>query len=600
MSYTKTFLCHYQCNFVRKLSQIKEYFDQVVLGLKNLHYFRAGSTPRLLKAFSGLEKKLILLAIVALIVSGAFLISRAYVTATDVVPDFGGRHTEGLAGQPRFLNPALSPANNVDEDISRVIYSGLLRFNKNQQLEADLAKDLPQLSADQKQYTFRLRDDITWHDGQKFTADDIIFTIKLIQDQSFGSPVRLNWNKVEVSKIDDYTVVFSLNEPSAPFVTNFIQGIMPRHIWENVDPENFSLAKFNLQPVGTGPFQASNISKSEDGEIRSIVLEAYENYHLGRPYLDELEFKFYETYDDIIASYHSRNIMGLGYIPFDKKIYIEKTSRININYVNLPQYQALFFNKNQSPVLKDKNVRHALAQSINRQEIIDELFFGFAQSAHGPIPPGYNGYNPGVTEAHIYNVENARTLLAESEFGAVEGSDVLKKGDIELEFTITTNNFPLNIQVAELLKKQWEEIGFRINLEILTIGELEQNRLRPREYQALLFSENIGADPDPFAFWHSSQRQNPGLNLAVFADAEVDALLEEARENADPEYRDARYKRFQEIIVEDVPAIFITNSLFIYGLNNKIKGFDVTNITEQSQRFLDVHKWHIETKRAVK
>jgi len=316
-------------------------------------------------------------------------------------------------------------------------------------------------------------------------------------------------------------------------------------------------------------------------------LKAFEKYHLGRPYLDELEFKFYETYDDVIASYHSRNIMGLGYIPFDKKVYIEKTSKIKINYLNLPQYQALFFNKNQSDVLKDKNVRYALAQSINRQEIIDKIFFGFAQSSHGPIPPGYNGYNPGVTEAHLYNIENAKALLASSEFKAVEGSNVLKKGEVELEFTITTNNFPLNIQVVELLKEQWGKIGFRVNLEILTIGELEQNRLRPREYQALLFSENIGADPDPFAFWHSSQRQNPGLNLAVFA-------------NADPEYRDLRYKRFQEIIVEDVPAVFITNSLFIYGLNEKIKGFDAVNITEQSQRFLDVHKWYVETKRAVK
>jgi len=585
---------------VEKLSQIKEYIEQAVLGARNLHHFKAGSTPSLLKTFSNLEKKLLLLAITALILSGAFLISQTYLGATDKVPDFGGRHTEGLVGQPRFLNPALSPANNVDEDISRAIYSGLLRFNKDQQLEPDLAKELPQLSADQRQYTFSLREDITWHDGQKFTADDVIFTIKMIQDPGFGSPIRLSWNKVEVSKIDDYTVVFTLDESSSPFVTNFIQGIMPKHIWETVEPEKFALSKFNLQPIGTGPFQVSNISKSEDGEIHSIILKAFEKYHLGRPYLDELEFKFYETYDDVIASYHSRNIMGLGYIPFDKKVYIEKTSKIKINYLNLPQYQALFFNKNQSDVLKDKNVRYALAQSINRQEIIDKIFFGFAQSSHGPIPPGYNGYNPGVTEAHLYNIENAKALLASSEFKAVEGSNVLKKGEVELEFTITTNNFPLNIQVVELLKEQWGKIGFRVNLEILTIGELEQNRLRPREYQALLFSENIGADPDPFAFWHSSQRQNPGLNLAVFANAEVDTLLEEARKNADPEYRDLRYKRFQEIIVEDVPAVFITNSLFIYGLNEKIKGFDAVNITEQSQRFLDVHKWYVETKRAVK
>jgi len=341
-------------------------------------------------------------------------------------------------------------------------------------------------------------------------------------------------------------------------------------------------------------------STSPFRKVLSLTLTAFDDYKDGRPYLDEIEFVFFETLDDVIAAYHSREVMGLGYIPFEKRSYIEKSSRINLHYLNLPQYLALFLNKNRSPVLRDKNVVYALAQSLNRKEIIDKIYFGFAQPAYGPIPPGYIGYNPGVMKAHLYNLENARTLLATSEFGAVEGSDTLRKGEVDLEFTITTNNFPLNVQIAELLKKQWEEIGFRINLEILTIGELEQNHLRPREYQSLLFSENIGADPDPFAFWHSSQRQDPGLNLAVFANSEADTLLEDARLNADPAFRDPRYKRFQEILVDEVPAIFITNSVFVYGVNDKLKGLDLENITDQSQRFLDVHKWHIETKRAVK
>ncbi|PIR97409.1 MAG: hypothetical protein COT91_01540 [Candidatus Doudnabacteria bacterium CG10_big_fil_rev_8_21_14_0_10_41_10] len=585
---------------MNRFESIKEYFRQVSLGARNVHFFRAGSVPKLTKTFTSLEKKILVVAITALVVTSAFLISQSYVSVTEVVPDFGGKYVEGLVGQPRFINPTLSPANKVDQDISRIVFSGLIKFNADQQLVPDLAAEMPQISEDQKQYIIKLREDIVWHDGQQFTADDVLFTIKLIQDPQYQSPTRLNWNKVEVQKIDNFSIVIILKEPSAPFLTNLTQGILPKHIWESVEPANFALTKFNLQPVGTGPFVVTNIAKSDEGEIRSITLSSFENYKDGKPYLDEIVFKFYETYDDAIAAYHGRDIMGLGFIPFDKKNYVEKSSRINLHYLNLPQYQALFFNKSKSPVLNDKNVRYALAQSIDREEIINAIYFGKAQSSRGPIPPGYIGYNPGVEESHLYNIENAKALLSASEFIKVDGTKVLKKGDVDLEFTLTTNNFPPNVAVAELLKKQWEKIGFQINLEVLTIGELEQDKLRPREYQSLLFIENVGADPDPFPFWHSTQRQDPGLNLAIFGSREADALLEEARTNADPAYRDQRYKRFQEILVDDMPAIFVANSLFIYGINDKIQGVELNNIVNQSERFLDIDKWYLNTKRAIK
>lgn len=570
------------------------------MGARNIHFFRAGTLPKLIKSFSDLEKKILLVSITALVVSGAFLISQSYERVTEKVPDYGGKYVEGLIGQPRYINPLLSPANKVDQDISRVVFSGLLKFDSNQQLVPDLASEMPQLTEDQKQYLIKLKENIFWHDGEPFTADDVVYTIKILQDQQYQSPLRLNWNKIEVQKTDDHTIVLSLKEPSAPFLANLTQGILPKHIWENIDPANFSLSQFNLQPIGTGPFMVTELNKSKDGEIKSILLSKNKNYHRDRPYLDEIEFKFYETCDDAIAAYHGRDIMGLSYIPFDQKTYVEKSSRINLYYLNLPQYQALFFNKSQSPVLNDKNVRYALAQSIDRREIIEAIYFGHAQEARGPIPQGYIGYNSGLEQAHIYNPDNAKTLLAASGFAPVEGSPTLRKGDIDLEFTISTNNYPLNVEVAELLKKQWEKIGFRINLEFLTIGEFEQNRLRPREYQSLLFSENIGADPDPFPFWHSTQRQDPGLNLAIFANREADTLLEEARVNTDSDYRNIRYQRFQEILVEEMPAVFIVNSLFVFGVNEKIRGIELNNIVDQSERFLDIDKWYINTKRAIK
>ncbi|MBI4054061.1 MAG: peptide ABC transporter substrate-binding protein [Candidatus Doudnabacteria bacterium] len=585
---------------MRQAEKILDYAKLVVLGIKNLQFFHIGSLPKLFHRASLPEKRIFIGAVAMLVASVVYLIIGSFRQATVAVADFGGKYTEGLVGQPRFINPALAIANDVDLDISRVVFSGLYKFNAQQELVPDLAKSLPAISPDQKQYTIELRTDATWHDGQPFDADDVIFTTQLIQNPLYQSPLRFNWNRVEVNKLDEHKILVSLKEPSAPFVSNLTQGILPKHIWERVEPGNFVLSKFNLQPIGTGPFVVKHLKKSDEGAIVSLTLAAFEQYAPQRPYLNELEFKFFESYDDLISAYHSKDVTGLGYVPFDKKIYLEKSSRINLYYLSLPRYQALFLNRQASPVLADKNVRAALAQSLNRQEIINEVYLGFARPAYGPVPPGYLGYNSGVEQAHRFNLTNAKNLLAQSGFAPVEGSAVLKKGTVDLAFTVTTDNFPLNVKTAELLKKQWEKIGFQINLQILTLGELQQDRIANREYESLLFSENVGADPDPYPFWHSSQRTDPGLNLSSFASKEADALITEARTNADPAYRAARYLRFQELIVDDVPAIFIANSLFVYGVDTKIMGIALQNIVDQSQRFLNVEQWYLKTKRQLK
>jgi peptide/nickel transport system substrate-binding protein len=577
--------------------RIKEFFQQLWLGIRNVHFFRMSTFPRLIRALSKTEKRLLVISLLALILGSAFLIEQTYYNGTKLAPGYGGRYTEGIVGQPRYINPALSATNAADRDLTRVVFSGLLKFDADQKLVPDLAESLPEISADQKQYTLKLRQNVTWHDGQRFTADDVIFTVHLIQNQAFQSPVRLNWNKVEIQKTDDYTVVISLKEPFAPFVANLTQGILPKHIWENIDAKNFTLAKYNLQAIGTGPFQVKDIKKSDNGEVQSVRLTAFKNYYFGRPYLDELEFKFYTNYDELIAAYHSKDILGLGYVPFDKKLYVEKSSRINLYYLNLPQYQALFLNRGKSQVLSDKNVRAALAESLNRDEVIKEVYLGYAQPAFGPIPPGYLGYNAKIEQVHTYNLDNAKKLLDQAGFKPQEGSSVLKKGTVNLEFTITTNNFPLNVRTAEILKRQWEAVGFKVNVQDLTIGELEQNYLRPREYESLLYSENIGADPDLYAFWHSSQKADPGLNFAMFGGTESDRLILEARASSDPNYRAPRYSRIQDLIADDIPALFVANSQFVYGVSNKVNGINLKNLVNQSERFLDINQWYINTRR---
>jgi len=585
---------------VNRLEEIKEYLSTAVVGIRNIHFFRMGILPRLLAALSEFEKKLLLAAIAALLVSGSFLVTASYLNGTIEKPNYGGSYTEGLVGQPRYINPALTAGGDVDSDITRIIYSGLLRFDSSQTLVTDLAEQMPEISADQKQYTIKLREGLVWHDGVPITADDVVFTIRVIQNAAYQSPLRFVWAKVDVRKSDDRTIVFTLKEPSAPFLPNLTQGILPKHIWESIEPVKVPLSKYNLQPIGSGPFMLKTLRQSEDGEILSLTLTAFDRYAGGRPYLDQVELKFYSTYDDLISAYHSKDIQGLGYVPFDKKIYVEKSSQINLYNVNLPQYQALFLNRAKAPILSERAVRQALAESVNRDQIVSEAYLEAAQPSYGPIPPGYLGYNGAIQHAYLYDIEAAKKLLDDAGYKLAEGSTTRQKNGQALEFTIVTNNSPLNVKSAQLLKEQWEAIGFKINLNILTIGELEQNFLQPREYETLLSTENVGADPDPYAFWHSSQRANPGLNLAGFASREADQLILEARSNSDPSYRQSRYQRFQELVSADIPAVFMVNSLFVYGVSTKIHGIELRNIVNPSERFLDISRWYTKTKRVFK
>lgn len=580
--------------------KIKEYAAGVGMGVRNFHFFRMSLFPRLLRSLSARERRVIAGALAVFLIASSLSVYITYYQATIRTASYGGGYIEGIVGQPRFINPILASANTVDSDIARIVFSGLYRLDSQERLTPELAAALPEISSDQKQYTVRLRDSAVWHDGTKVTADDVVFTIKLIQNPSYQSPLRLTWAKVDVHKTDDQTVVFTLKEASAPFAANLTQGLLPKHIWESVEPIKFSLSKYNTQPIGSGPYELRDINRSDDGEYRSIKFAAFGDYIHGRPYIDEVEMKFYLTYNDLINAYHSRAIQGLGYVPFDKKIYVEKSSGINLYRFSLPQYLALFFNRAKSPVLADKSVRTALARSVDRNQIIKEVYMDAATPAYGPIPPGYTGFSSSLEGMLPYDAAAAAELLDTAGWIMPPGSDTRAKGKQNLEFTIVTSNFPLNIKTAELLQQQWKKVGVKIDLQILAIGELEQNYLRPREYEALLFSENIGADPDPFSFWHSSQRADPGLNLSLFSSKDADQLILEGRSNNDPAYRSQRYQKLQELLVSDVPAVFIADAQYVYAITSKVHGISEHMIADQSERFSDIASWYVKTKRIKK
>lgn len=516
-------------------------------------------------------------------------------------PKAGGSYTEGLVGVPQHINPLLAPANDVDADLSRIVYAGLLKFDPAVNLVTDLAEALPQISADGKEYTIKLKDKLYWQDGVELKADDVVFTYRLIQNPDIQSPLRLSWNKVEIQKLDDRTVKLTTRDSSAAFIANLTTGILPKHVWEVITPETFALSKYNLAPVGAGPYRVAEIKRGRDGEVRQIALKPHDRYHGDEQYLKTLTFKFYPTADGLIDAYHSREIQGLGFVPFDQSLFISPKPKLRQMLLPLPQYQAVFINRAKNPApLEDARVRLALAKSVDKKKIISDIFGNQSQEAYGPILPGHLGYHEQIPGApmNIYDPEAAKNLLAEAGWIPDPATGFRKdKLDRTITLSLATNNFPPNVRVAEALKQMWEETGIKIILNIETVGDLEEKFIRPRNYELLLFSENVGADPDPYPFWHTSQLRDPGLNLSTFSNKTADSLLMEARSNLPAAERAERYRKFQEIFVGDIPAIFITRSVFVYNLPSNVKGAELNTVITPAERFADINKWYIETKK---
>lgn len=520
------------------------------------------------------------------------------------IPEIGGSYTEGLVGQPRHINPVLAPANDIDMDLSRIIFAGLLKFDQNLNLVPDLAENLPEIGNNGKEYLIKLKDNIFWQDGAKLTADDIVFTFQTIQKPEIQSPLRFSWNKVEIEKLDDRTVKITTRESSAPFISNLTVGLLPKHIWETVALESFALSKFNLEPVGAGPFQISEIKRGRNGEIRTINFKPYKHYHSEGPYLKNLTFKFYDSTSELIDAYHARDIQGLGYIPYDQNLFIEPKPKLRQIMLPLPQYQAVFINRAKNPApLEDLRVRLALSKSLDKKKIIAEFFGGQASEATGPLLPGYLGYSDKIATAdmNVFDRERAKSLLLESGWVMDPATNFRKDklGRI-LSLQLATNNFLPNVRVAEALKQMWESIGVQVILNIESVADLEEKYIRPRNYELLLFSENIGPDPDPYPFWHSSALRDPGLNLSTFSNKTADKLLVEARTNISKEERASKYQQFQEIFSNDVPTIFITRSVFVYNLPSTIQGVNLNTVVTPSERFANINKWYLETKKVKK
>ena len=516
------------------------------------------------------------------------------------VPLQGGSITEGIVGTPRFINPVLA-FSDADQDLVSLIYSGLMRKNSDGTLTPDLAEKY-EISKDGLTYTFTLKNEIYFHDEKPVGADDVVFTINKIKDPIIKSPKRGNWDGVSVEKIDEKTVKFTLKQSYASFLENITLGIMPASLWEASPIE---LNDANTKPIGSGPYKVVKVNKQSGGLIDYYELTSFEKFNLGQPYIEKIILRFYPNENDQISALENGEVDQISSItPSNAQILKEKNYRVKS--LTLPRVFGLFLNQNQNQIFTDKNIITAIDLAINKDDIIRDVLLGYGVAIDNPIPPNminYQKLNKGNNISHEEKIKKAQDILSKDGWkkgvnGFLEKTTTdkkKKKTTTYLEFSISTGNAPELVKSAELIKQDLKTIGMKVDVKTFEIGNLNQGVIRPRKYDALLFGQIINHESDLFAFWHSSQRKDPGLNVAMYTNAKVDKILEDAFITIDEKSRIKKYAQFEDEIKKDMPAVFLYSPNFIYIVSKNIQRFSIDHITRPGDRFLNSYLWYIKT-----
>lgn len=484
-------------------------------------------------------------------------------------PAFGGTLREGIVGSPRFMNPLLAQSD-ADRDLVSLLYADLLRHDGEGKPQPALAEKY-EISPDGLEYTVTLKDKLYWSDGKKLSADDIIFTVGLAKNPLVQSARRANWEGVEVEKIDDSAVRFRLSKAYAPFLENLTLGILPKHIWEKIPASQISLAETNTNPVGAGPYKIKSIDRDARGSIASATLTANKYFALGKPHIKTVFLKFYPDEDSALRGLESGVVDAFGAV--SPKNISKLGNRVKVEEISLERVIAVFLNQGAKKEFASADIRKALNAAADKKALLDKALGGHGKMIDGPIPE--------EAENALYDPETAKSIV--------------EKSKTEIGFTLTTAKTAELLEVAEILKSMWEEVGFKVDIKSFPIGDLEQSVIGPRRYDAFLYGEElIGKNPDPFAFWHSSQRNHPGYNIALYANSRVDKLLENVRTEQDEEKRAELYKNIQREIKRDQPAVFLFSPSYLYAIPRDLGGADIKSVNTGSDRFDTVHNWYLE------
>lgn len=566
-----------------------------LLRSRSLHVFIA-KAEGLLKTFSPGDR-LVLYGLATLLAGSVLVLLGGLNAMVSVeVPSRGGSVHEGIVGTPRFANPVLA-VSGPDQDMTNLVYSGLMRATSDGAFVPDLAETY-EISEDGTTYTFTLRDDVRFHDGSRVTPEDVLFTVALAQNPDVKSPRRADWEGVTVSSPDPKTVVFTLPHAYAPFLENATVGILPKLLWSSVAPADIPFSPLNTHPVGSGPYRITDIATDASGAATYVELSAFRGFALGAPNISRIRLTFYPNEKELLDAYQAGDIDSFAAATPSRDFLILGSAAML--RTPLTRVFGVFFNQSHAPVLAETAVRAALDAAVDKRALINDALGGYGVELSGPIPPGLPGAPAeasGTQSAPFTGTEEARGILAKAGWKFNEDTGEWKKGKSTLAVTLATADTPELAASAQRIAQSWRQLGVLVTVHVYPLAELNANIIRPRNYDALLFGEVVGRSLDLFAFWHSSQRNDPGLNLALYANSKTDKILSDARATTDPKERSELYAKFSDTLASEHAAVFLYAPQFIYVVPKKLSGVAVGAMSSPSERYLSVHEWYLSTER---
>ncbi|MDG1950787.1 MAG: peptide ABC transporter substrate-binding protein [bacterium] len=576
------------------------------------------------KVLNGAEKRTISALASIAVIAGLILGGTYVATHRVVIPAVGGEYTEGLIGEPQFINPLYASSSDVDQDLERLIYSGLLKWSPEDGYVPDLAESI-EVNDDATVYTFTIREGAKFHNGDDVLARDVIFTINAIQNPAYRSPLIDNFHSATIVQEDDRTISFILEESTPDFRQHLCVGILPANLWADVLPQNAALTALNIQPIGSGPYQFAEYTKDQKGSIRNYTLERNPDFYAETALIETLTFKFYPDAFALAEALENKNVEGASVVTYEHRETVEENKNVSLVQPRMPQEVVLYMNDELNPVLSDLVIRSAIAQTIDKQSIVDNVYQEGADVIEGMLLSGMIGYHDELESAH--NPEQAASDLDEAGYTLIEGStqrqiksslqEELTEEEEEDEtetaetaeevtpevqaviFTLTTADTSEMRLVAGEIKDDLEAIGIAVELNFVSQAFLPGEVIEPRNFELLLLPLILEANPDPYLFWHSSQGNGVGLNIVNYENDDVDTLLEDAQTQTDIEARATAYKQAQELIAEDLPAIFLYQPRYNYAVASKITMDEIQQIMIPSDRFAHITSWYIKTKKAL-
>ncbi len=592
-----------------KKSSPKNHLDQtLVLHLSKSRIPGPRQIKYLGKFLSVKERIIVYLCLLVGLGALAFISFTFYKQKVELVPAAGNSYEEGLVGNPQYINPLYASLNDADADLEKLIFSRLFTKDEAGHMIPDLVESFS-LSDDKKAYTIKLRP-AYWHNGNPVTVDDVIFTFNTLINPDYKSPLKDRYTGVSLTKLDDQTIVFNLQEPYREFPRLLDFGIMPASEWEAITSETITLTELNIKPIGSGPFSFKSLIKSKNGTIRSYTIERNKNYYGTASYLDEITFKFFPTKEEMIAALNNGQISGLTYLDSERASSIITKNSLDYHQVALPELVALFFNLKSKNLINDKKIRQALAAALDQDFLTQKTVGRWGIASQTLLP----SFVPGNDNLFKFDPEKTKNLLAETgwqkktiteqdlEQAKQEpaNGEIIKVGVGEWYFK---DNKALIIylvapekfkNLADNIVASWQELGIKTELSLKTNDDFTKDILNTGQFEALLYSMTINQG-DPYSLWQKDSSQN----ISGWNKPEIAQALEEARLSDEITAAD-RYHHFLAAAADEVPASPLYWQAYVYPQSKKIKGFNKQTLEDPSERFNQANYWYSKTDHAIK